>query len=70
MREGETIFEMNSLLTNITNDLSGQGEPISVCKQVRKILKVLPNNWEIKLDTSIKAKDLMPLPINELIGNL
>lgn len=42
MKDGETIFEMNSRFTAITNELRGLGELILVCKQVRKIFKVLP----------------------------
>ena len=41
MKDGETIFEMNSRFTAITNELRGLREPIPVCKQVCKILKVL-----------------------------
>jgi len=70
MKEGETIFEMNSCFTSITNELRCLGEPISTYKQVRKILKVLPNSWESKVNVIIEAKDLMTLPMDELIGNL
>lgn len=42
MKEDETIFVMNSRFTAITNELRGLGELILVCKQVRKIFKVLP----------------------------
>ncbi|XP_015159183.1 uncharacterized protein [Solanum tuberosum] len=70
MKECETIFEMNSRFTSITNELRCLGEPIPVSKQVRKILKVLPKSWESKVDAIIEAKDLMTLPMDELIGNL
>ena len=70
MKEGETIFEMNSGFTAMTNELRGLGEPIPVHKQVHKILKLLPKAWERKVDTITKSKDLMTLPIDELIGNL
>ncbi|KAH0689613.1 hypothetical protein KY289_016971 [Solanum tuberosum] len=70
MKEGETIFEMNSRFTSITNELRGLGEPIPVSKQIRKILKVLPKSWESKVDAITKAKDLTTLSMDELIGNL
>ncbi|XP_049373989.1 uncharacterized protein LOC125839052 [Solanum verrucosum] len=70
MKEGETIFEMNSRFTSITNELRCQGEPIPVSKQIRKILKVLPKSWESNVDAITEAKDLMTLPMDELIGNL
>jgi len=41
MKEAETIHEMNTRFTSITNELRCLGEPIQPSKQVRKILKVL-----------------------------
>ena len=41
-----------------------------MCKQVRKILKILPKSWESKVDVITEAKDLMTLPMDEVIGNL
>ncbi|KAH0689139.1 hypothetical protein KY289_016497 [Solanum tuberosum] len=70
MKEGESIFEMNSRFTSITNELRGLGEPIPVRKQIRKILKVLPKSWESKVDAITEAKDLTTLSMDELIGNL
>ncbi|XP_049399696.1 uncharacterized protein LOC125863713 [Solanum stenotomum] len=70
MKEGETIFEMNSRFTSITNKLRCLGEPIPLSKQVLKILKILPKSWESKVDAIIEAKDLKTLSMDELIGNL
>ncbi|XP_049349519.1 uncharacterized protein LOC125814108 [Solanum verrucosum] len=70
MKEGETIFEMNSRFTSITNELRCLGEPIPLSKQVRKILKILPKSWESKVDAITEAKDLKTLSMDELIGNL
>ncbi|XP_069147986.1 uncharacterized protein [Solanum lycopersicum] len=70
MKYGETIFEMNSRFTTITNELRGLGEPIPVCKKVQKILKVLSKSWESRVDVITEAKDLMALPMDERIGNL
>ncbi|XP_049361978.1 uncharacterized protein LOC125826663 [Solanum verrucosum] len=70
MKEGETIFEMNSRFTSITNELRCLGEPIPLSKQVRKILKVLPKSWKSKIDVITEAKDLKTLSMDELIGNL
>ena len=41
-----------------------------MCKQVWKILKILPKTWESKVDAITEAKDLMTLPMDELIVNL
>lgn len=70
MKDGETIFQMNSRFTSISNELRGLGENILVCNQIQKILKVLPEFLESKVDASTEAKDLMTLPMGELIGNL
>lgn len=70
MKEGETIFEMNSRFTSITNELRCLGEPIPLSKHVRKILKVLPKSWESKVNVITEAKDLKTLAMDELIGNL
>ncbi|XP_049391385.1 uncharacterized protein LOC125855684 [Solanum stenotomum] len=70
MEEGETILEMNSRFTSITNELRGLCEPILVSKQVRKILKVLLKSWQSKVDAITEAKDIMTIHMDELIGNL
>ena len=38
IRVGETIHEMFTKLSSITNELRSLGEPISMSKQVRKML--------------------------------
>ena len=38
MKEGETIHDMFTKLSSITNELRSLGEPISMTKQVRKVL--------------------------------
>ena len=69
MREGETIHEMFKKLSSITNELRSLREPISMSKQVRKVLRILPISWESKVDTIIEAKDLKVLTMDALIGN-
>ncbi|XP_049406067.1 uncharacterized protein LOC125869654 [Solanum stenotomum] len=70
IKEGETIHEINSRFTSITNELRWLGEPISPSKQVQKILKVLPKSWESKMNAITEEKDLKVLTMDELIGNL
>ncbi|XP_069145699.1 uncharacterized protein [Solanum lycopersicum] len=70
MKEGETIHDMFTKLSSITNELRSLGEPISMTKQVRKVLRVLPKSWESKVDAIIEAKDLKVLTMDALIGNL
>ncbi|XP_069143285.1 uncharacterized protein [Solanum lycopersicum] len=70
MKERETIHEMFTKLSSITNELRSLGEPISMIKQVRKVLRILPKSWEIKVDAITEAKDLKVLIMDALIGNL
>ena len=46
------------------------GEPISMTKQVRNVLRILPKSWESKVDAITEATDLKVLTMDALIGNL
>ena len=70
MKEGETIHDIFTKLSSITNELRSLGEPISMSKQVRKVLRILSKSWERKVDAITEAKDLKVLTIDALIGNL
>ena len=70
MREGETIHKMFTKLSSITNELRSLGEPISMSKQVRKVLRILPKSWESKVGAITEATDLKVLTMDALIGNL
>ncbi|KAF3653502.1 Double-stranded RNA-binding protein 4 [Capsicum annuum] len=70
MKEGETIQEMHTRFTSITNEFHCLGEVILLYKQVRKILGVLPKSWESKVYAITEARNLKTLTIEELIVNL
>ena len=70
MKEGETIHEMLTKLSSITNELRSLGEPINMSNQVRKVLRILPKSWESKVDAINEAKDLKVLTMDALIRNL
>ncbi|XP_016542338.1 uncharacterized protein LOC107842825 [Capsicum annuum] len=70
MKEGETIQEIHTRFTFITNELHCLGEVISLYKQVRKILGVLPKSYESKVDSITEARNLKALTMDKLIGNL
>ena len=70
MKEGESIKDMYTRFSSITNGLRSMGEPIKTSKQVRKILRVLPKSWASKVDAITEAKDLKVLSMDALIGNL
>lgn len=44
--------------------------PFQFASKSAKILKVFLKTWESKVDTITEAKDLMTMPMDELIGNL
>ena len=67
MRKGETIHEMFTELSSITNELRSLGEPINMSKKVRIVLRILPKSWESKVDAITEAKDLKVLIMDELI---
>ncbi len=49
MKNDETISEMFTTFTNIINGLKSLGEPYTNAENVRKILRLLPKNWEAKV---------------------
>ena len=67
MREAETIHEMFTKLSSITNKLRSLGEHISMSKLVRKVVRILPKSWERKVDVITEAKDLKVLTMDALI---
>ena len=70
MAEGETIQEMQSMFTAIINEMYSLGEIIPNRKAVRKLLSVLQESWENKVEAITEARDLDKLAMDELIGNL
>ncbi|XP_069148265.1 uncharacterized protein [Solanum lycopersicum] len=70
IKEGETIHDMFTKLSSITNEQRSRGEPISMSKQVRKVLRIFPKSKESKVDAITEAKDLKVLTMDYLIGNL
>jgi len=70
MAEGETIQEMHTRFTSIINEMYSLGEIVPNGKAVRKLLSVLPESWESKVEAITEARDLDALAMDELIGNL
>ena len=70
MKEGETIHEMFTKLSSITNELRSLGEPIGMSQQVRILLRIFPKSWKSKVDVITEAKDLKVLTMDALYGNL
>ena len=70
MTEGETIQEMHTRFTAIIYEIYSLGEIIPNGKAVKKLLSVLPESWESKVEAITEARDLDKLAMDELIGNL
>nr|XP_009782876.1 PREDICTED: uncharacterized protein LOC104231560 [Nicotiana sylvestris] len=70
MKYDDSIQEMNTRFTSIINELHSIGETIPRNEPIRKILSVLPNSWESKVNVITEAKDWQELTIDELVGNL
>ncbi|XP_070039746.1 uncharacterized protein [Nicotiana tomentosiformis] len=71
MKEGETIQEMYTRFTTLTNALKSLGTIILKEDRVEKILtRVLPITWESKIIAIQESKNISTLPLDELIRNL
>src|SRR3954464_11467525 len=70
MNEGESIKDMYTRFTDITNSLIGLGKTYTSVECVRKILLALNSDWEKKVTAIEEANDLSTLSVEDLIGNL
>jgi len=65
MQENESIDDMVTKFTKITNGLASLGNGIDNNQKVRKIIRALPLSWEVKATT---LKELNDNEEMELIG--
>lgn len=71
MKEGETIQEMYTRFTTLTNELKSLGRVILEEDKVEKILtRVLPVSWERKITAIQESKNIATVRLEELLGNL
>ena len=70
MGDKESIMEMYTRFTHITNELKSLGKAFTTEELVRKILRFLPQTWEAKVTAIQEAKDMKSISLDELIGNL
>jgi len=70
MGDRETIMDMYTRFTHITNELKSLGKIFTTEELVRKILRILPRIWEAKVTAIQEAKELDAITMDELIGNL
>jgi len=70
MGDKETVMEMSTHFTHITNELKSLGKSFNTEELVRNILSFLPQSWEAKVTAIQEAKDMNKISLDELIGNL
>ena len=70
MEEHETITEMITRFTDITNSLIALGKVYTQVEMVRKVLHALTPEWGKKTTAIEEANDLSTLTLENLVGNL
>ncbi|GAV65761.1 UBN2 domain-containing protein, partial [Cephalotus follicularis] len=70
MHDDECIGDMFTRFTTIINSLKNLGKSYLKQEVVRKILRCLPKSWTPKVTSIEEAKDLMTLPLEQLLGSL
>ena len=70
MKPEESISEMFTRLSEITNGLKALGKEYSNSKLVRKVLRSFPPTWQTKATVIKEWKDLSTLSLEGLIGSL
>ena len=66
----ESIGDMFQRLNIIVTSLKSLGKELPVAEQVQKILRSLPQSWEVKVTVIRDVKDLETLQIDQLMGSL
>ena len=70
MNNDETIAQMFSRFTAITNDLNILGKSYTSTELVNKILRSLPKAYQSNVVAIHEAKDLSKLPLDKLMDSL
>jgi len=69
MGDRETVMDVYTRFTHITNELKSFGKSFTTEELVRKILRFLPRSWEAKVTAIQEAKDMKTITLDELVGN-
>jgi len=68
--ENETITDMITKFTKITNGLTSLGDEIDNDQKMRKVICAFPPSWEVKSTTLKELNDKKKIELIGLIGNL
>jgi len=70
MLEDESIQDYHLNIIDIANSFESLGENISEEKLIRKILRSLPNRFDMKVTAIEEVQDIYSLKVDKLIGSL
>ena len=70
MFENESIDEMLTRFTKITNALSSLGDKIDNDQKIWKVIRALLKSWEVKATTLKELNDREEMDFSSFIGNL
>ena len=70
IEEDESFDEFYDKLKDIVNSAFNLRETIPEPKVVRKVLRSLPKRFHAKIITIKESKDIVKIPLTELVGNL
>ncbi|PKA53369.1 Retrovirus-related Pol polyprotein from transposon TNT 1-94 [Apostasia shenzhenica] len=70
MHPNESIKDMFTRFTNITNGLISLGKIFTNEELVRKVLRCLPRDYDAKATAIVEARDLSTLELDMLLGSL
>jgi len=62
MGDCETVMDMCTRFTHITNELKSLRKSFTTEELVKKILRFLPHSWEAKVTAIQEAKDMKKSP--------
>ena len=70
MFENESIDDMLTRFTKITNGLSSWCDKIDNDQNIRKVIRAFPKSWEVKATTLEELNDREEMDFSGFIGNL
>jgi len=70
LNENESIDNMITKFTKITNDFASLGDLIDNDQKVKKVIRALPRSWKIKATTLKELNDKEEIEFISLFGNL
>ena len=70
MFDNESIDDMLTRFTKITNALSSLGDAIDNDQKIRKVIRALSKSWKVKVTTLKELNDREEMDFSGFIGNL